>query len=47
LFGIGAREQIGKEDFLENWRRPVERALKADYSWIERALQEQELQVSP
>jgi hypothetical protein len=31
-------EQIGGSDLLENWRRPVEQVLKADYSWVERVL---------
>jgi len=35
-------EQIGREDFkgtsYENWRRPVERTLRADYGWVERVL---------
>ncbi len=31
-------KQIGGWDEPENWRRPVERALKNDYSWIERVL---------
>jgi hypothetical protein len=31
-------DQIGGWDDPDNWRRPVERVLEADYSWIERFL---------
>ena len=31
-------EQIGGTDDIENWKRHVQRALKADYSWVERVL---------
>src|SRR5215467_13163183 len=31
-------KQIGETDDLDNWRRPVERALKADHSWISQIL---------
>src|SRR5262249_15920137 len=28
-------EQIGEWDLAENWRRPIERILTLDYSWVE------------
>ena len=28
-------KQIGEWDLAENWRRPIERAATADYSWVE------------
>ena len=31
-------KQIGETDDLDNWRRPVERALKTDHSWISQIL---------
>jgi hypothetical protein len=31
----GGGKQIGEWDLAENWRRPIERAMTADYSWVE------------